>query len=364
VRWEFKHAVPFIRSREFLWQEGHSAFASKEEADAEVLEMLDIYARCYEELLAVPVTRGRKSEKEKFAGALYTTSIEAYIPCSGRGIQAATSHCLGQNFAKMFNIAFETDKEDKERAHVWQNSWGFTTRSIGVMLMVHGDDSGAVMPPRVAPVQVVIVPIYFKDSRDTVVGKAKELVATLTAAGVRVHLDDRSHKPGFKFNHWEVRGVPLRIELGPKDIEKGKCVVAPRRAIPGREAKFDVPLEGVGAAVRGVLDEFHAALLARARAETAEHTVRVSKWDEFVPALNAGNVVVAPWCDEVECEEQIKKRSGEEARALAADDESVQLSAAAKTLNLPFAEAAPAAGTCCFACGKPAKIHAFLGRSY
>ena len=224
VRWEFKHPTPFLRTREFLWQEGHSAFATKAEADVEVLQILDLYARIYEELLAVPVIKGRKSEKEKFAGGLYTTTVEAYIPGAGRAIQGATSHCLGQNFAKMFSIDFIDDKGEK--AMVWQNSWGLTTRTIGVMVMVHGDDKGLVLPPRVAPLQAVIVPINkgadSDETRAATDEACRRIEGLLKASGVRVRYDNRSnYNPGWKYSHWEQKGVPVRLEVGPRDVDQG-----------------------------------------------------------------------------------------------------------------------------------------------
>ncbi|CAE7525634.1 Eprs1 [Symbiodinium sp. KB8] len=258
VRWEFKHPTPFIRTREFLWQEGHSAFSTKEEADVEVLDILDLYARVYEEYLAVPVIKGRKSEKEKFAGGHYTTTVEAFIPTNGRAIQAATSHSLGQNFSKMFNIRFE-DKEGKP-ALAWQNSWGLTTRTvsvhamylIGVMIMVHGDNQGLVLPPRVAPYQVIVLTITSSkddaETKDKMENVSREVcdalfpflgvkvftvdaqvVEQLRAAGVRTHIDERdTYSPGWKFNHWEQKGVPIRIEIGPKDLAANHATVARR----------------------------------------------------------------------------------------------------------------------------------------
>ena len=211
VRWEFKHPTPFIRTREFLWQEGHTAFASKEEADVEVLEILDLYSRVYEYLLAVPVVKGVKSEKEKFAGGLYTTTVEAFIPATGRGVQGGTSHCLGQSFAKMFNIEFET--MNKTNAMVWQNSWGMTTRTIGVMIMVHADDRGLVLPPRVAPLQVVVIPIPFRaEYKDQLVKSAKQIKGILDDAGIRVKDDCRdNYTPGWKYNYWELKGEYINI---------------------------------------------------------------------------------------------------------------------------------------------------------
>lgn len=275
VRWEFKSrtlpsspmpanrsavtsavtATPFLRTREFLWQEGHSAFATKAEADEEVLQILDLYARTYEELLAVPMIKGRKSEKEKFAGGLYTTTIEGFIPTNGRAIQAATSHCLGQNFSKMFKIDFMDT--DGQKQFAWQNSWGFTTRSvrapgctscvlrshvvwlqIGVMVMVHGDDKGLVLPPRVAPKQVMVMYIYKVTDSDEVRRALRQgcedVTRRLRAAGVRVVFDDRDDRsPGWKWNHWEQKGVPLRLEFGPKDLAANKV-----RSCCGRTKPF------------------------------------------------------------------------------------------------------------------------------
>lgn len=214
VRWEFSNPTPFIRSREFLWQEGHTAFAKKAEADEEVLQILELYRRVYEEMLAVPVIKGRKTEREKFAGGDYTTTVEAFIPATGRGIQGATSHHLGQNFSKMFEIYFSD--ENHSRQLVFQNSWGLTTRTLGVMIMVHSDDKGLVLPPRMAPHQVVIVPIFYNDKeKEAIYQRAREIREELTTAGIRVHFDDRdNYNPGWKFNDWELRGVPLRLELG------------------------------------------------------------------------------------------------------------------------------------------------------
>lgn len=218
VRWEFKNPTPFIRTREFLWQEGHTAYATKKEAEEETLIYLDFYRRVYEELLAVPVCKGVKTESEKFAGGDFTTTVETWIAENGRAIQAATSHHLGQNFAKMFDIQFLN--EHKEKQFVWQTSWGLTTRSIGIMVMYHGDDKGLVLPPRVAKTQVVIVPIYKKGDEEVILAKAKQLSEQLAKDGIRVHLDDRdNYTPGWKYNHWELKGVPLRLELGAKDLK-------------------------------------------------------------------------------------------------------------------------------------------------
>jgi prolyl-tRNA synthetase len=359
VRWEFKHPVPFIRCREFLWQEGHTAFASKPEADEEVLQILDIYARVYSELLAMPCVKGRKSENEKFAGGLYTTTCETFIPANGRGLQGATSHCLGQNFAKMFHIEYEDDKGGKQLA--WQNSWGLTIRVIGAMVMVHGDNKGLVMPPRVAPVQAVIIPLFFANKDNSGVEKVtKELLAALKAKGVRVTLDDRTnYNPGWKYNHWELKGVPVRIEVGPKDVETGNAVVARR----DNGAKETVSQANVPDYVLTKLTEIQQALLERSTKERNEHMVKVTEWSKFVPTLDAKNTVLTPWCDRVECEKDVKKRSGEESKK---DEENTgfRLTGAAKTLCIPFDQPELAEGTKCFACGELAKKWTLFGRSY
>ena len=211
VRWEFKHPQPFLRTREFLWQEGHTAHLTEEGAMQEVYAIQELYRRVYEELLAVPVIPGMKSEEEKFAGGLRTTTIEGFIPTTGRGIQAATSHCLGQNFSKMFGIMVDNPENNDEKIHVWQNSWGLSTRTIGVMVMVHGDDKGLVMPPRVSRIQVVIVPCGItvktsEEDRNAIESACISLVEELKSEGIRAHFDGRdNYSPGYKFNHWELR---------------------------------------------------------------------------------------------------------------------------------------------------------------
>eukprot|EP00899_Mesostigma_viride_P014660 jgi/Mesvir1/23195/Mv22659-RA.1 len=350
VRWEFKHPTPFLRSREFLWQEGHTVFATKEEADKEVMDILEIYKRVYEELLCVPVVKGMKSEKEKFAGGLYTTSIEAFIPGTGKGIQAATSHCLGQNFAKMFHIEYEAESGG-ERKLAWQNSWGLTTRTIGVMVMVHSDDKGLVIPPRVCPIQAVVVPIPFKDATDVTEG-GQQIADRLKAVGVRVKLDARdNYTPGWKYNHWELKGVPIRVELGPRDL-KAQQVVLVRRDTGAKETVAWADLE---TRVPALLDEIQRGLLEKARAYRDENCMAtITEWKDFIPALDAKKMVLAPWCDEVDVEEDVKKRSAIESPT----------GGAAKTLCMPFEQPPLPEGTTCFASGKPAKKWALWGRSY
>lgn len=351
VRWEFKYPTPFIRSREFLWQEGHTAFATKEEADEEVLAILDLYRRVYEDLLAVPVTKGRKSKKEQFAGALYTTTVEAFIPETGRGIQGATSHCLGQNFSQMFGIEFET--EERTKAHAWQNSWGLTTRTLGVMVMTHSDDKGLVLPPRVAPKQVVIIPIPKSNSapevQQAMFDQAAKLRKALEGKGVRVETDMRTnYTPGWKYNHWEMRGVPMRVELGPRDMENEVVVVARRDT----GVKETVAWDELAARVPLLLDEVQSDLLESARTRYDGCVETATTWDDFMAALDRKHMVMAPWADEEEVEEDVKKRSA------TAD------AMGAKTLCLPFVQPPLPAGARCFASGKPAKNWALWGRSY
>jgi len=405
VRWEFKHATPFIRTREFLWQEGHSAFATRSEADEEVLAVLDRYARVYEELLAVPVVKGRKSEKEKFAGGLYTTTVEAFIPTNGRAIQGATSHCLGQNFSRMFQILYdnETDTaaalaaapaasgegaaasasaapavgEDglepppEGRSYVWQNSWGLTTRTIGVMVMVHGDDKGLVTPPRVAPLQVVVVPVAkSKDAEGSAAAMVlcREATALLSAAGVRVSLDDRAnHTAGWKYSHWEQKGVPLRLEVGTRDAATSTCVLVQRH----NGAKSVVPVdEHLGAGVLRLLDEIQAAMLEKARKERDERISIVTDWADFMTELEKGNMILAPWCQTIETEEWVKDETKRLAELSAASrgeetDDRAALTGAAKTLCIPLAQPPMPEGQMCFTGrGGLATAWALWGRSY
>src|SRR5256885_1299973 len=278
VRWE-KVTRPFLRTTEFLWQEGHTAHETEAEAEEETLKILDLYSDVCESMLAMPVIKGRKSESEKFAGALRTYSIEALMG-DGRALQAGTSHNLGQNFAKAFDITFQA--RDKSVQHVWGTSWGMTTRLIGAVIMTHGDDSGLVLPPRIAPYQVVIVPIPRGNWQETVLPKAREIQQQLVAGGVRVNLDDRdAYTPGWKFAEWELRGVPLRLEIGPKDLEKSQVLVARRDT---RE-KLGVPMDGLVERIRALLDEIQQNLLARALAFRDEHTQRADTYDMFKQAM-------------------------------------------------------------------------------
>ncbi|TFY68320.1 hypothetical protein EVG20_g3613 [Dentipellis fragilis] len=370
VRWEFKSPQPFLRTREYLWQEGHTAHLTKPEADREVLEILDLYRRVYEELLAVPVIPGVKSEKEKFAGALYTTTVEGFIPTSGRGIQAATSHHLGQNFSKpeMFNIFVEdpNDPSGQGKTFVWQNSWGLSTRTIGVMVMTHGDNQGLVLPPRVASIQVVVVPCGItaktSDAQRAEIGdKCSELVKLLKRAGVRARADLREgYTPGWKFNEWEQKGVPLRLEIGPQDLAKAQTLGVRRDT----GAKAPVPLEGIDKAVPALLETIQNEMFARAKALYDSRIREVTKWEDVVPALDNKCVVAIPWCEAEACEDDIKERSG---RSAEPQDERAP-SAGAKSLAIPFdqdrwSKIVPRQ-TKCPACGSDAKRWTLFGRSY
>ena len=302
VRWE-KVTRPFLRTTEFLWQEGHTAHETHEEAEEETLMILDLYAKVAETVMAMPVVKGMKSESEKFAGALRTYSIEALMG-DGRALQAGTSHDLGQNFAKAFDITFQA--RDKSVQHVWGTSWGVSTRLVGGVVMTHGDDSGLILPPRVAPHQVVIVPIGRDNWRETVLPKAQEIQQQLRSAGIRVTLDERDERPGWKFSEWELRGVPLRVEIGPKDIEKSAVLVARRDT---RE-KQSLAMDGLATRIQQLLDDVQRSLFDRARTFRDEHTHRVSTYEEFKQVMEGRpGFVIAPWCGSTDCEAQIKSET-------------------------------------------------------
>lgn len=357
VRWEFKQTIPFIRSREFLWQEGHSAFATQEEADDEVLEILEYYRQVYEDLLAIPVIKGTKTDIEKFAGGNYTTTIEAFIPANGRAVQAATSHSLGQNFSKAFDISFEIDR--KTRGHAWQNSWGLTTRSIGVMIMVHGDDNGLIIPPRVAPKQIVLVPITKKNNQDEIIAKAEAICASLRAAGLRAVADvSTNHKPGFKYNYYELTGVPIRLEFGQMDMENNQ-VVAVRR---DTKEKIKLPQEGLAEALHDLLEEIHNGLYEKALAERDAHMPKAYTLEEFISVLN-GNMVLVPFCERGECEENVKDYTEHNTFTDEAESQ-FALTGKAKSLCIPMEQDELPEGTKCFACEMEAKRWCLFGRSY
>lgn len=362
VRWEFKQPTPFLRTREFLWQEGHSAFATKPEAEEEVYQILDFYTQVYEELLAVPVVRGKKTEKEKFAGGDFTTTTEAFISASGRAIQGATSHHLGQNFSKMFEIVFE-DPETKQKKYVYQNSWGLTTRTIGVMVMVHGDNKGLVLPPRVATVQAVIMPVGItakstEEDKTNLIAACQKLVDDLKASGVRARCDMRDNvTPAWKFNHWELKGVPLRLELGPREVAAGE-VFAVRRDTGEKKA---VGRANAGQEITQLLDNIQSSLFSRAKADLDSHKIQVTSWSDFTTNLDKGNILLAPFCGREECEDAIKKDSARE--------EAVEPGApamGAKGLCIPFEQPGDVSGLSCIypSCKVKPQAYTLFGRSY
>jgi prolyl-tRNA synthetase len=302
VRWEMRTRL-FLRTTEFLWQEGHTAHATEDEALQETLKMLDVYADFAQNEAAIPVITGRKSESEKFAGAVNSYSIEAMMGDT-KALQSGTSHYMGQNFAKAFDIKYLD--QANELQHCWTTSWGVSTRMIGAIIMAHGDDKGLVLPPRLAPIQVVVVPIFKSDEECTLVLRvAEEISKKLEAAGIRVKLDSRQeYTPGWKFNDWELRGVPLRMEIGPKDVAKQSVVLA-RRDIPGRDGKVFADWSGLELRVTELLSQIQTALFDKALAFRQQHTSEPRSYEEFKAAVEQG-FALAWWCGSAECEASIK----------------------------------------------------------
>jgi len=306
VRWETKATRLFLRTREFLWQEGHTAHKTKQEADHEAMEILNAYKDLMERYLAIPVLAGKKTENEKFAGALYTMALEAAMP-DGKVLQMGTSHNLGQNFSKVFDIKFIG--EDGRERYVWQTSWGISTRLIGAVVMVHGDDRGLVWPPKIAPTQIVIVPIIYEDADSSLIlAKANEISEDLEKTGIAVVLDDRAeYTPGWKFNEWELKGVPLRIEIGPRDIKQRQVTLARRdtfeKIIVKEEKIVDTAIELLGDIQNNLFD--------KARKFLEEKTTTVRTYDEFKEVLKEkGGLIRASWCSNSVCEEKVKEETG------------------------------------------------------
>ncbi|XP_036950879.1 bifunctional glutamate/proline--tRNA ligase isoform X2 [Acanthopagrus latus] len=362
VRWEFKHPQPFLRTREFLWQEGHTAFATKEEAAEEVLQILDLYARVYEELMAIPVVKGRKTEKEKFAGGDYTTTVEAFVSASGRAIQGATSHHLGQNFSKMFEIVFEDPKKPGEKQHAFQNSWGITTRTIGVLTMVHGDNMGLVLPPRVACLQVVIIPCGVTASlpeqeKEALMTQCSKYQSRLLDAGIRVKTDLReNYSPGWKFNHWELKGVPIRLEVGPKDMQQRQCVAVRRDT----GAKVTVAEAEVEKRLLAMLEDIQSNLFKKASDDLKSNMLAADTMEQFQKELDQGKIVQIPFCGGIQCEEWIKKTTAKDQ-----DLEPGAPSMGAKSLCIPFSPLKTLQpGQMCVSGKEPAQYYTLFGRSY
>ena len=333
VRWE-KTTRPFLRSREFLWQEGHTAHATAEEAEERTTQMLNLYADFCEEVLAIPVIRGQKTDKEKFAGAEATYTIEALMH-DGKALQSGTSHNFGDGFAKAFQIQY-ADK-DNTLKYVHQTSWGMSTRIIGAIIMVHGDDNGLVLPPRIAPVQVMIVPV--QQQKEGVLDKAYELRDRLS--GFKVKVDDSDKSQGWKFSDCEMRGIPLRIEIGPKDMANHQAVFVRRDT----HEKTVVSLDNLEEEVGAMLDKIQADMLERARNHRDSHTYSAVTWDEFVDTINnKPGFVKAMWCGDQACEDKIKEVTGATSRCM------------------PFKQEHLA--DTCICCGKPAKKMVYWGRAY
>lgn len=331
-----KETRPFLRSREFLWQEGHTAHATAEEAEARTQQMLNLYADFCEDFLAIPVVRGRKTDKEKFAGAEATYTIEALMH-DGKALQSGTSHNFGDGFAKAFGIQY-TDKDNKLK-YVHQTSWGMTTRLIGALIMVHGDDSGLVLPPRVAPVQVDIIPVMQKKAG--VLEKAAEVKEKLIKAGLRVKVDDSDKNPGWKFSEQEMRGIPVRIEMGPRDIEANQAVIVRRDT---RE-KTVVSIDELDVKVKEILDTMQVEMLERARKHRDTHTYVATDYEEFKQTVaNKPGFVKAMWCGSEECENKIKEDTTATSRCMPFNQEKLS--------------------DVCVCCGKPATKMVYWGKAY
>ncbi|MEE8815504.1 MAG: proline--tRNA ligase [Lachnospiraceae bacterium] len=333
VRWE-KETRPFLRSREFLWQEGHTIHATKEEAEERTQQMLNVYADFLAEDMAIPVIKGQKTEKEKFAGAEATYTVEALMH-DGRALQSGTSHFFGQKFAKAYNIQFQD--RDNQPKFVWQTSWGMTTRVIGAMIMVHGDNRGLVIPPKIAPIQVCIVPV--QQRKEGVLEKARELAGMLS--NFRVKVDDTDKSPGFKFAEQEMRGIPVRIEIGPRDIQNGKCVIVRRDT----SEKIETPIEGIADAVAKTLEAMQKEMYEKAKAHMDELTYTATTPEEFKNTFDKGNgFVKAMWCGDRACEDKIKEMYGVTSRCIPFEQENLS-------------------GTC-VCCGKPAKKMVYWAKAY
>jgi prolyl-tRNA synthetase len=340
LRAEITATRPFIRTSEFLWQEGHTVHATKEDADKEVMMILEFYRQLVEEQLAVPVLLGYKTDREKFVGALYTTTLEAMMP-DGKALQMGTSHNLGQNFSKPFEIKYLG--KDEQTHYAWTTSWGVSWRLISAMIMLHGDDKGLIIPPRIAPIQIVIVPIYYKEgNNDTISDKSRRISDLLVKSGFAVHFDSREqYTPGWKFNEWELKGVPLRLEIGPKDVEKHQVTIVRRDDFQ----KTVVHDDNVVAKVTESLDEIQAVLLTAARASLNRSIYQAKDYDELKKILEErGGFIRASWCGNSDCEDAIKAETGATIRTIPFDTENIFSS--------------------CVHCGKPAAKVVYFARAY
>jgi len=338
VRWETKAAKPFLRTKEFLWQEGHTVHATEPEAEEEALRMLEIYKMLMEDLLAVPVITGTKSEREKFAGAKTTYTLEAIMP-DGKALQMGTTHNLGQHFAKAFDITF-IDK-DEQRKHAWTTSWGVSTRMLGALILTHGDDSGLVLPPAIAPQQCVIIPIFKENEKARVMEAAKEIADMLTKSGIRVHVDSREqYTPGWKFNEWELKGVPVRIEIGPKDMAANQAMIV-RRDTGKKTAVKTAQLQKE---VQKLVNEIQSDLFTKAKKYLDTHIFDAKDLDEIKKLLEKKGFVRIGWCGSDKCEEKLTEQTTATIRCIPQKKE-----------RLPAK---------CALCGSPAKVVAYIARAY
>ena len=340
VRWE-KATRPFLRTMEFLWQEGHTAHATAREAREETERMLDVYRDFSENVAALPVYAGRKSAGERFPGALETYSIEALMP-DGKALQSATSHDLGQNFSRAYGITFAD--ADQQLKHVYTTSWGMSWRMLGGTIMAHGDDRGLRIPPKLAPIEVVIVPIVKGEDRGPL-EKAQALSDGLRAAGFRVRVDGRDHSPGWKYSEWEMRGVPLRLEIGPRDLESGTVAIVRRDKQKGEEgAKVSARFDGLAQTIRQQLDAVQSSLYAQARTFLETHTFSVTeRADFFEKCRTRAGMIDIPWCGRPDCEAKVKNATAATTRVM-------------RALQVPNAV--------CVACGEPAVVNAYFAQSY
>jgi len=315
LRAEIKGTKPFLRTSEFLWQEGHTVHTTKDEAEKEVADILELYKKTIEEELAVPVVTGKKSEKDKFVGAVYTDTLESLMP-DGKALQMGTSHFLGENFSKPFDVKYLD--ENNVETFAWQTSWGVSWRLIGGMIMTHGDDKGLVLPPKVAPIQVVIIPIYYsKEDKENVLQKACQIKDSLSNNDIRVHLDDREQlTPGFKFNDWEMKGIPIRIEIGPKDIAKNQIVLARRH----NQTKISLDIDGLTEKTLSELKNIQMEMFDAAKKILDERVVRVSEYQQFKKELENGKMIDCSWCGNQTCEDKIKEETGADLRVIPSDN--------------------------------------------
>lgn len=339
VRWELR-PFPFLRTTEFLWQEGHTVHATPEESERQVYEILNLYKKFFEKILAIPVVIGKKTESEKFAGALYSASCEALL-MDGKALQIATAHNLGQNFSKAFDINFLS--ETGERKIAWQTSWGISTRAIGGLILTHGDGKGLVLPPVIAPTQVIVIPIWKNDlERKSVMGIASSVFEELIVNNIRAEIDDREQfTPGWKFNQWELKGVPLRVEIGPRDVEKKQLILA-RRDLGEKTA---VRLTEASNVIGNLLREIQSGLFDRANNFMKSNTFQADNLNEFLNILeNRRGFIKAPWCGDSKCEKEIKEKTKATTRCLSLDPGEIK--------------------GVCINCGKPAKSIPIWARAY